>query len=154
MRQAMIPSIVLLIILLGSAGCIMEHAPGALTSVASIEVAIRAGVLGSDFAERARKTDNLYVMELKDTGIPFPVFTFSDYQAGYSILVEDDRLVLLCAGFGGGYAGNFAIREEGERQVLTYQFSVGSGMSYTRSGQYVLGTGTATWQNWPDLPSP
>jgi hypothetical protein len=143
-----------LIILLGSAGCIMERAPGALTIVASIEAAIKAGTLGADFAERARKTDNLYVMELKDTGIPYPVFTFSDYQAGYSVLVEGDRLVLLCAGFGGGYAGNFAIREEGERQVLTYQFSVGSGMSYTRSGQYVLGTGTATWQNWLDLPSP
>jgi hypothetical protein len=150
----MIPSIVLLIVLLGSAGCIMERPPGGLTSIASIEAAIKAGALGADFAQRARKTGNLYVMELKDTGIPFPVFTFSDYQAGYSILVEGDRLVLLCAGFGGGYAGDFAVREEGERQVLTYQFSVGSGLSYSRSGQYILGTGTATWQNWPDLPSP
>jgi hypothetical protein len=148
-RQAIIPSIVLLLILLSSTGCIMQRSPNPLTTTASIEAAIKDGALGEDFAERARKTGNLYVAELKDTGIPFPVFTFSDYQAGYSVLVEDDRLVLLCAGFGGGYAEDFAIREEGEKQVLTYTFSVGSGLSNTLSGQYILGTGTATWQNWP-----
>lgn len=146
-------SIVLLVVLL-SAGCIRAAAPPPLTSAESVEAAIKDGALGSEFAERARRTDNLYVLELKDTGIPYPVFTFSDFQAGYSVLVENDRLVLLCAGFGGGYAENFAIRKEGDRQVLTYQFNVGSGMSYTRSGQYVLGTGTATWQGWPDSPSP
>lgn len=153
-RKAIIPSLVLLLILLGSSGCIVERLPGALTTAASIEAAIKAGALGEDFAQRARKTGNLYVLELKDTGIPFPVFTFSDYQAGYSVLVESDRLVLLCAGFGGGYAEDFAIRQQGEKQVLTYTFNVGSGMSYTLSGQYVLGSGTATWQSWPDLPSP
>jgi hypothetical protein len=153
MKYATMLGIVLLVLLLG-AGCIKATAPPPLTSVESVETAIKDGALGSDFAERARKTGNLYVLELKDTGIPYPVFTFSDYQAGYSVLVENDRLVLLCSGFGGGYAENFAIRKEGDRQVLTYQFTVGSGMSYTRSGQYVLGTGTATWQGWPDSPSP
>ncbi|MCX5970614.1 MAG: hypothetical protein NTV14_03805 [Coprothermobacterota bacterium] len=153
MKQVKMLPIVFLIILL-VAGCITAPVPPPLASVESVEAAIKGGALGSEFAERARKTGNLYVLELKDTGIPYPVFTFSDYQAGYSVLVENDLLVLLCAGFGGGYAENFAIRKEGDRQVLTYQFTVGSGMSYTRSGQYILGAGTATWQGWPDSPSP
>ena len=153
MTRARALLIVLLVILL-SAGCITAPVPPPMASVESVEAAIKDGALGSDFAARARKTGNLYITELKNTGIPYPVFTFSDHQAGYSVLVENDLLVLLCAGFGGGYAENFAIRKEGKGQVLTYQFSVGSGMSYTRSGQYVLGTGTATWQGWPDSPSP
>jgi len=150
MKQITIMSTVFLIILL-STSCAMNRSPNPLDNVESVEAAIKAGTLGSDFAERAIQTGNLYVLELENIGIPYPVFTFSDYQAGYTVLVENQHLVLLCSGFGGGYASNFVIQMENEEQVLTYQFNVGSGLSYTLSGRYVLGTGTATWQNWSDI---
>jgi hypothetical protein len=79
------------------------------------------------------------------------VFTFSDYQAGYTLMAEDNHLVLLCAGFGGGYARDFVIKNENGKEVLTYRFDVGSGVSYELTGRYVLGSGRALWDTWDKI---
>jgi len=129
-------------------GCATGNADHNLDSVAAVEAAIKGGALGAEAAERATKTGNLYLTELLDTGIPYSLYTYSDYQAGYTVMVEGDRLVLLCAGFGGGYARDLAIHREWEGLVLTYHFHVGSGVSYTMAGRYVLGSGQASWEKW------
>jgi len=120
-------------------------------SVFTIDSAIRSGELGKTFAERAAKVENLYVREIANTGIPYRVFTFSDYLAGYTIMVENNQLVLLCSGFGGGHAREFNIEKMQNKEVLTYKFDVGSGRSYELSGRYILGSGKATWQTLDDI---
>jgi hypothetical protein len=107
--------------------------------------------MGMDFAKRAKKTGNLYLHEVTNTGIPCRMFTFSDYQAGYTVMVEDNHLILLCAGFGGGSARDFVIKKENGKDVLSYRFDVGSGVSHELSGRYVLGSGRATWETWDKI---
>ncbi len=125
--------------------CVAEDGPAPLDNVSSVERAIKSGGLGADFEERARRAGNLYLREMTNTGIPYKVFTFSDHRAGYTVMVENNHLVLLCAGFGGGYARDFVIKRENGREVLFYRFDAGSGTSHGLSGHYVLGPGRATW---------
>jgi hypothetical protein len=140
-----LPIVAALIIM---AGCKSHEIPASFDNPSSIERAIKSGSLGSDFAQRAKKTGDLFVHEVVNPGIPYKVFTFSDYQAGYSVLVENNQLVLLCAGFGGGAARDFVIRKENGKNVLFYNFNVGSGVSHELSGHYVLGSGRAAWDIW------
>jgi hypothetical protein len=109
-----------------------------LSTERSVDVAIREGALGSEFAARAGSVENLYVRKINEAGVPLDLYTFSDYRGGYTVLVEGTRLVLLCYGFGGGYAHNFRIIEEHGIKVLTYQYEIGSGISITYEGKYVL----------------
>ncbi len=120
----------------------MPPAPFTGEQVASL---IAAGALGPEFAERARKAGDLHVRDVSPTNIPFQVFAFSDYRAGYSVLVEGGRLVLLCSGFGGGDAFDLRMEDRDGRSVLTYKFHVGSGIQRKLSGEYVLGSGKAEW---------
>jgi hypothetical protein len=140
-----------LFILIMMVGCISKESSPSFDSVNSVERAIKSGELGADFAQRAKKTGNLYVNEVADPGIPYKVFTFSDFQAGYTVMVEDTHLVLLCAGFGGGSARDFIIKREKGKEVLSYHFDVGSGLRYELSGRYVLGSGRATWDTWDKI---
>jgi hypothetical protein len=133
------------------AGCATEESPGRYDSTEDIERAIRDGELGEELAQRGTRVDDLYVREIANTDIPYKVFSFSDYKAGYSVLVYEGRLVLLCAGFGGGYARDMKLHSQDGKQVLTYKCDVGSGASHELSGQYVLGSDKATWQNWNDM---
>jgi hypothetical protein len=137
----------LLLILSMLLGCQSPEIPPAiaLNTPAAVERAILAGGLGTEFAERAKKNGNLYLAEIANPGIPYQVFSFSDYQAGYTVLVENHRLVLLCAGFGGGCARDFVIRQENGKPILSYHFDIGSGISHEMSGRYLLGSGKATW---------
>jgi len=119
-----------------------------------VESAIRAGVLGEEIAERARKYEDLYCVEIMDAGIPYKVFTFADYQAGYTVLAYEGKLVLLCAGFGGGPARDFTIVNENGKQVMMYKFDVGSGVSYELSGRYILGEDKANRPTLDETKSP
>lgn len=141
----------ILIVLIFIAGCRSDDIAATTYTPASIEQAIKYGELGDDFAERAEISDNLNVQEIDISTIPFQVFTFSDYQAGYTLIVENDKLVLLCSGYGGGYAGGFQINEIDGKRTLTYKFNVGSGVTRELSGSYVLGSGQAEWQNLSDI---
>jgi len=138
----------IVIVLIMIAGCKSQEIAATFDNPSSIERAIKSGQVGSDFAERAKKTGDLHVHELLNPGIPYKVFTFSDYQAGYSVLVETNHLVLLCAGFGGGAAKDLVIKKEDGKEVLLYHFDVGSGVSHELSGRYVLGSGRARWDVW------
>jgi hypothetical protein len=109
-----------------------------LSTERSVDLAIREGALGSEFAARVSRIENLYVSKIQKAGVPLDLYTFSDYKGGYTVLVEGTRLVLLCYGFGGGYAHNFQIIEEHGIKVLTYQYEIGSGISITYDGKYVL----------------
>ncbi|MCD4846751.1 MAG: hypothetical protein K8R76_01010 [Candidatus Aegiribacteria sp.] len=141
----------IIIVLLLIAACRSDDTTTTAYTPASIEQAIKNGELGDDFAERAEISDNLNVQEIEISTIPFQVFTFSDYQAGYTLIVENDKLVLLCSGYGGGYAGGFQISEVDGRRTLTYKFNVGSGVTRELSGSYVLGSGQAEWQDLTDI---
>ncbi|NLB54621.1 MAG: hypothetical protein GX811_02430 [Lentisphaerae bacterium] len=140
--------IFLLFVLIFTVICLSQAYSASLDNISTLEKAIKSGMLGDDFAIRARKTGNIYAQEIKNPGIPYKVFTFSDYQAGYTVLVEKNNLILLCAGFGGGTARDFVIRKENGREVLYYHFDVGSGVRHQLSGRYVLGSNRATWDNW------
>jgi hypothetical protein len=150
-RMTIMRHLGVLSVLAMTAGCLAQEKPASFDDVSSVEKAIRSGGLGADFAERAKKTGNLYIQETANPGIPYRVFTFSDYQAGYTLMAEGHHLVLLCAGFGGGYARDFVIKKENGKEVLTYRFDVGSGVSYELTGRYVLGSGQALWDTWDKI---
>lgn len=138
-------------VLLLIAACRSDNIPTTEYTPASIEQAIKNGELGDDFAERAEISDNLNAQEIETSTIPFQVFSFSDYQAGYTLIVENDKLVLLCSGYGGGYGRDFLISEIDGKRTLTYKFNVGSGVIRELSGSYVLGSGQAEWQDLTDI---
>ena len=150
MKQPERLSFVMFLLLL-IAGCQSDNNTEIMHSPASIDHAIRTGELGDDFVERAEKSNYLTVEEIENSTLPFQFFTFSDYQAGYTLIVENDKLILLCSGFGGGYARDFQINEIDGKRTLTYKFNVGSGVIRELSGSYVLGSGKATWQNLTDI---
>ncbi len=141
----------ILIVLIFIAGCRSDDTTSTTYTPAYIEQAIKNGELGDDFAERAEISDNLNVQEIDISTIPFQVFTFSDYQAGYTLIVENDKLVLLCSGYGGGYATDFQINEIDGKRTLTYKFNVGSGIARELSGTYHLGSGQAECQDLTDI---
>ncbi len=109
-------------------------------TLAMIEKAIKNGELGENLAKRAQKTENLYLTELKNTGIDYRVFSFSDFKAGYTAIIDKDQLVLLCKGFGGGIARNFKISNKTGHKVLYFEYDVGSGVNRRMKGQYDLGS--------------
>lgn len=105
----------------------------------TIEKAIKDGELGENLAKRARKTDNLYLTELKDTG-DYRVFSFYDFKAGYTAMIDKDQLVLLCKAFGGGVARNFQVSNRTGHKVLYFEYDSGSGVGRRHKGQYNLGS--------------
>lgn len=128
----------------GSCPCLAVTTNGLFTAE-QVAAMIGSGSLGQEFAERAQKTGDLHLREVSQARIPFQIFTFSDYKAGYSVLVESGCLILLCSGFGGGDAYDFQMADRDGKRVLTYKFHVGSGISRELSGEYVLGSGKAEW---------
>lgn len=130
-----------------ASGC--ARSSSTLETEADVARAIKNGALGQELAERAVKTGELWVSEQKDTGIPYRTFCFYDYLAGYTAMIERDRLVLLCSGWGGGCAGSYRLQRLGRYTLLSYEFQVGSGIARTIQGRYVLGTGAASWDLWP-----
>lgn len=140
-----------IIVLLLIAACRSDGITVTKYTAASIEQAIKNGELGDDFAERAEISDNLNVQEIEISTIQFQVFSFSDFQAGYTLIVDNDKLVLLCSGYGGGYASDFQISEIDGKRTLIYKFNVGSGVTRELSGSYVLGSGQAEWQDLTDI---
>ena len=120
---------------------------GCAYNEASVEKAIRSGELGFEIAVKANKEKNLHVRELSNTGIPYKVFTFSIDGNGYSVLVEGGNLIMLCSGIGGGEANEFVVTRLKKMTILTYHFTSGSGILYEHSGQYVIGSGKAQWDD-------
>lgn len=114
-----------------------------------IVLAIKSGALGQELGEIATKTGELWLREQTGTGLDYRTFCYYDYQAGHTVMLEGDRLVLLCTGWGGGCAENYRLERLGRYTLLTYDFQVGSGIARTIHGQYILGTGSAAWESWP-----
>ncbi len=112
-----------------------------LNTIHDVEYAIKSGALGKEIADRAIKTENIYLTEIKKTGIPYKVYTFADYAAGYTVMVENNKLVLLGNGWGGGYAQDFKIRKIDGKSVLLYRYFIGSGISSEINCSYILGSG-------------
>ena len=105
----------------------------------TIEKAIKDGDLGENLAKRAQKAGDLHLTELNDTG-EYRVFSFSDFTAGYTAMIDRDRLVLLCKAFGGGVARNFKVSNRTGHKILYFEYDSGSGVSRRQKGQYSLGS--------------
>jgi hypothetical protein len=111
-------------------------------SIADIETAVRSGKVGSEYAERAKKMQDLRVREIVRERIPYQLFTFSDFRGGYTLLVEaKDKFVVLCTAMGGGYAYNFTLAKEKDKEVLYYLYNSGSGRRFEHRAKYVIGSG-------------
>lgn len=114
--------------------------PKTFLHVSEIASAIRSGKVGSEYAERAKKTPELYVREIVGEKIPYQLFTFNDYRGGYTLLVEaDDTFVILC----GGYATDFSMTKEKDRTILQFKYITGSGLRIYHTAKYVIGSGAS-----------
>ena len=109
----------------------------------AVETAIRSGLLGPDIAKEATQEGDLHLSEIESPGIPFKMYHFGTNSVGRTVMIENNRLILLCAAFGGGIAHNFAIRKDGEKEILSYNFDTGSGRLIIEKGEYILGSGSA-----------
>lgn len=111
-------------------------------SVADIETAIRSGKIGQEYAERAKKLQELHVAEIRGQKIPYQLFTFSDFQGGYTLLIEAEvKFVVLCSAVGGGFAYDFTMAKESGTTTLHYRYTSGSGRRFEHRGRYVIGSG-------------
>ena len=119
----------------------MAKSPDPYPDIASIEKAIKDGFLGENLAKRAQKTGNLNVQELENTGIDYRLFYFSDYTAGYTVMIEKDKLILLCKCWGSGPAEKFKISNKTGHKVLSFEYQIRSGISQRKQGKYNLGSG-------------
>ncbi len=99
------------------------------------------GELGDNLADRARKTDNLWMREIDQNVLPMQIFYYADYRAGISVLVENDKPILLCAGYGSGPVSGLTVVSRGGKTVLTYTYTIGSGVQHLYEAEYVLGSG-------------
>jgi hypothetical protein len=131
-------------------GCASNSVENKFDNISSVEQAIKAGNLGIEMANATKKEKDIYLKEVTDTKIPYKVFSFGAKSVGYTVLAENNRLVLLCAGFGSGSAKDFKITKENGKKVLTYKFNVGFGLNRELSGRYILGSGHAIWDSWPE----
>ena len=115
--------------------------------------AIKANEIGVDFAKLANNTPNPKIERLHCTEIPFHIFTI-DFGNGIecSVMAENDHLVLLCSGFGGGRATGFSVLKEGKESILTFNFSTGSGIIRTVDCKYVLGSRVVSSKERPWQP--
>ncbi len=143
--------LILLSVFVMTLGCNKATPPVLYPDTEAIDQAIRSGELGTEFTQRAKKVDNLYVREITDLECPYKIYSFSDYKSGYSILNYQGQLILLCQGFGGGNVINTKIQTLNDKKVMTYKFNVGSGLQYELSGKYILGSDKATWQTLSDI---
>lgn len=124
------------------AGLFAADAPVRRYTPKEIEAAIRAGKAGAEFAERAKKMENLHLAELRGQAIPYQVFYFSDFAGGYSLLVEGgERFTILCRAIGGGFAQDFTMTEAAGQVTLHYRYTSGSGRMFEHRMKYVLGSG-------------
>lgn len=119
----------------------MTNVNGNLNDIASIEKEIKNGILGENLAKRAQKAGDLQLKELTDSGIDYRVFTFSDFTAGYTVMIDKNKLILLCKGQGGGFAKNFKISNKSGHKILYFDYEVGRGITRKLKGQYNLGSG-------------
>lgn len=108
----------------------------------SIEKAIKNGELGENLAKRAQSFKNFSVKELKNLVLPYRLFAFEDGSGYYTILLEKNKLVILCKSFGrAGHAYNFSISNITGRKILYFDYQSGSRVAPTAHGQYNLGSG-------------
>ncbi len=118
-----------------------EASLNSITDISSFEKAIKDGFLGENLAKRAQKAKHLQTKEVKVPGMDYRIFTFSDSTAGYTAMIEKDKLVLLCKGVGGGFAENFKISNKSGHKILYFEYTVGSGVDRKKRGEYNLGSG-------------
>jgi len=112
--------------------------PGKLTP-GEVCFRIRKGDLGKELAERANKTDNLWMQEVEQNVIDNQIFCGGN---GINLLVEDGKLILLCPrGWGAGPLFDLTVISNGKERVLKYSWTIGSGIQRTIQGQYLLGSG-------------
>ena len=99
------------------------------------------GEIGVELAERAKKSENLWVQEIDQKIIPMQIFYYSDDGSGISVLVENEKLILLCAGWGSGPVSDLTVISRGGKKVLRYTYTTGSGIQQPCESEYVLGSG-------------
>lgn len=142
--------IIILTAIVTLTGCASNKVENKYDNISSVEQAIKAGNLGTEIANAAKKEKNLNLCEVANIKIPYKVFSFGAKSVGYTVIAQNNRLVLLCAGFGSGPAKDFRITKENGKKVLTYKFNVGFGVDHELSGRYILGSGHAIWDSWPE----
>lgn len=105
--------------------------------LATIEKAIKDGELGENLAKRAQKTENLHLTELDNADTGYRFFSFSDFKASYTAMIDKDKLVLLCKD---GIAKNFKTTNKTGHKVLHFDYTSGSGITKRHKAQYNLGS--------------
>ena len=109
--------------------------------VTELEKAIKNGELGENLAKRVQNFKQFKINIIRDSGIDYRLFTFNDQKSGYTILIDKDKLVLLCKGRSGGHANNFVISNKSGHKVLYFEYSTGLGSTQKIRGEYNLGSG-------------
>ena len=104
---------------------------------------IQNGALGEDYAARAKTDEQISITEITGHLLPYRFYELCDYKSSYTVMIDDDKPVLLCEGFGGGMAHDIEQTQLNGKTVITYKYEVGSGISHEYSGQYVMGSGKA-----------
>jgi len=102
---------------------------------------IRKGELGKELAERAINTPNLWMHEIKQDVVENQIFSYGDYREGVNLIVDKGKLVFLCSGWGTGPISDLKVIKRGDKSILQYTYSIGSGIQRPCPGEYELGSG-------------
>ncbi|MDP2875744.1 MAG: hypothetical protein Q8O00_06130 [Holophaga sp.] len=120
---------------------------------AAVNLALRAGELGAELVVAVSRNVKSNLRKLQAPGVPFDFYLVEDpIGVGYTVMVENDHLVLLCAGFGGGRARDFALVQDGPKQTLTFIYTAGSGITRIFDCKYALGSGVVSSKERPWQP--
>lgn len=128
--------------LVACAGLFGADAPARRYTPKEIEAAIRAGQAGAEFAERAKKMEELPISEIRGEDIPYQIFWFEDFAVGYTLLVEaEGKFAILCRAIGGGRADTFKMERANGKVTLHYRYTSGSGRMFEHHAKYIIGSG-------------
>ena len=108
-----------------------------------IEALVRTGHAGSEVARMTNGSERIEIREAVLDGFPFQVFIVcAEPGRYYTLLVEDENTVVtLCGGFGGGIGHDFSARRRGDKTIVSCTVALGSGMDLGGRFDYVLGSG-------------
>ncbi|HJW32836.1 MAG TPA: hypothetical protein VJ505_05660 [Holophagaceae bacterium] len=119
----------------------------------SVYSALRAGELGGPLAEAANRDGKPNLRKFQTPGVPFDFYVIEGSRGiAYTVMVENDHLVLLCSAFGGGYATDIALVQDGPKKALTFFYTAGSGITRVYDCKYLLGSGVVSSKERPWQP--
>ena len=120
---------------------------GSKRGVDFVRVQLCGGRVGAEIARRALASEQLSIIQLESLGMPFRLYEVNDQQFFYTVLEDDEGLVLLCEGFACERAENFKL-EDG---VWMYTYTLGSGMGHRLNGRYDPVSRIAAWNRLEDV---